>query len=425
MGILLFLVSALFSFLFYNFYLMSNGRSFFGSGNSDIFFFDSFFWNIAIEASFFLVLWVFLLYSFSRFRAIWIQRANISWWDVKATGKIFFRDYLYYIGFLLFYASIYLIFKNYDIINFGFFVLFINIIILALFLVTNKFFIFKDFIKINTILFSLAYIWSYVYIFLTGNNFFTFIDLINSCFILIFFMLSISWDKYILKSSDSDKGLLIYLFIYGFLFISFYLHYFIASATFIFSLTSFLFFLGIFLWALRVRFFQNNRKLLKYLGLVFLYISCVFGLIHILAFWLNIFVFLIIAYGIAFNLDVHNKYQNYISLFFAFLGWFFLIYFLFFRYFYVGSYKDFILLFLFLSLAFGIVFYTYIKPLPNIPDYYFFHTFSYLINIFWVISFLVLSDFHILHLWIILLLESIFIFMSYYKLNSLKTSSDA
>ena len=425
MGILLFLVSALFSFIFYNFYLMTNGRSFFGWWNSEAIFLDSFFWNIAIEASVFLVLGVFLLYSFSRFRVIWAQKASISWWDVKTTGKIFFRDYLYYIGFLLFYTSIYLIFKNYDIINFWFFVLFINIIILALFLLTNKFFIFKDFIKINTILFSLAYIWSYIYIFLTGNNFFTFVDLLNSCFILAFFLLSISWDRYILKSSDSDKWLLIYLFIYGFLFISFYLHYFIESVSFIFSLISFLFFLGIFLWAIKIRFFQSSRRLLKYLGLIFLYVSCIFWLVYTLWAGLNIFIFLIIAYGIAFNLDVHNKYQNYISLFFAFLGGFFLIYFLFFRYFYVWDYRDFVLLFIFLSLAFGIVIYTYLRPLPNIPDYYFFHTFSYLINIFWVISFLVLSDFHILHLWIILLLESIFIFMSYYKLNSLKTLPDA
>ncbi len=425
MGILLFLVSALFSFIFYNFYLISNGRSFFGSGNVEVFFLDSFFGNIAIEASFFLILWVFLLYSFSRFRAIGIQKANISWWDIRKTGKVFFRDYLYYIGFLLFYTSIYLIFKNYDIINFGFFVLFINIIILALFLVTNKFFIFKDFIKINTILFSLAYIWSYVYIFLTGNNFFTFIDLLNSFFILVFFVLSLSGDRYILKSSDSDKGLLVYLFMYWFLFVSFYLHYFIESVSFIFSLTSFLFFLWVFLWAIKVRFFQNNRRLLKYLWLIFLYISSIFWIIYTLTSWINIFIFLIIGYGIAFNFDVHNKYQNYISLFFAFLGWFFLIYFLFFRYFYVWSYRDFVLLFVFLWTAFGIIFYTYAKTLSNIPDYYFYHTFSYLINIFWVISFLVLSDFHILHLWIILLLESIFIFMSYYKLNSLKTHSDA
>ena len=140
---------------------------------------------------------------------------------------------------------------------------------------------------------------------------------------------------------------------------------------------------------------------------------------------MNIFIFLIIAYWVAFNLDVHNKYQNYISLCFSFLGSFFLIYFLFFRYFYVGEYKNFILLSLFLLLAFGVLVYTYMKTLKNTPDYYFFHIFSYLINIFWVISFFVLSDFHILYLWIILLLESIFIFMSYYKLNSLKTLPDA
>jgi len=425
MGALLFFVSSVFSFIFYNFYLLSSGRSFFGSDWFSPYLFDSFFWSIAVESIFFLVLWFILLYCFSRFRAIWASRASINWKDVWSASKVFFKDYLYYIGFLLFYISIYLIFKNFDIINFGFFVLFINIIILSLFLLTNKFFIFKDFIKINTILFSLAYIGSYIYIFFTGNNFFSFIDLLNSIFILAFFILSISWDKYILKSSDSDQGLLVYLFLYWFLFISFYLHYFIWSVSFIFSLTGFLFFLLVFLFAIKVPFFQNNRKLLKYLGLIFLYLSCVFWIIFTSINGINIFVFLIIAYGIAFNLDVHNRFQNYVSLGFSFLWSFFLVYFLFFRYFYIGGYKDFILLWLFLILAFGILVFTYMRDLKNLQDYYFFHIFSYFINIFWVISFLILSDFHILHLWIILLLESIFIFMSYYKLNSLKTLPDA
>ena len=425
MGILLFFVSIIFSFLFYNFYLISNGGSLFSSTWLVSYDLQSFFWNIAIESSVFLVLGIVFLYSFSSFRAIWVKKTSISWWDVRTVSQVFFKDYLYYIWFLLFYAAIYLIFKNFDIINFGFFVLFINIIILSLFLVTNKFFIFKDFIKINTIIFSLAYIWSYIYIFFTGNNFFTFVDLLNSIFILTFFVLSISGDKYILRNTDSDKGLLIYLFIYGFLFVSFYLHYFLPNISFIFSLTGFFFFLLIFSFVIKIPFFQNNRKLLKYLGLIFLYLSCLFAIVFSIRHGMNIFIFLIIAYWVAFNLDVHNKYQNYISLCFSFLGSFFLIYFLFFRYFYVGEYKNFILLSLFLLLAFGILVYTYVKTLKNTPDYYFFHIFSYLINIFWVISFFVLSDFHILYLWIILLLESIFIFMSYYKLNSLKTLPDA
>lgn len=425
MGILLFLVSAIFSLIFYNFFLISKGESLFSGAISTPYEFQSFFWNIAIESSVFLVLAVFFLYSFSSFKTIWIQKANISWWDVRNIWQVFLKDYLYYIWFFLFYSAVYLIFKNFWITNFGFFVLFINIIILSLFLVTNKFFIFKDFIKINTILFSLAYIWSYIYIFLTGNNFFTFIDLLNSLFILIFFILSISWDRYILRNSDSDKWLLIYLFVYWFLFISFYLYYIIESVSLIFSLTSFLFFLLIFSLAIKVSFFQNNRKLLKYLGLIFLYLSCIFAMIFTLKNGMNIFVFLILGYGIAFNFDVHNKFQNYISLFFSFLWSFFLFYFIFFRYFYIWDYKDFILLFLFLGLAFGILIYTYITSLKNIPDYYFYHALSYFINIFWVISFFILSDFDILYLWIILLLESIFIFMSYYKLNWLKTLPDA
>ena len=425
MGLLLFIVSATFSFLFYNFFLLSKGDGFFWNTQSIPYNFESFFWNIAIESSFFLILAVVFLYSFSWFRALAPQTTSISWSGIRSIGQIFLRDYLYYIWFFLFYSAVYLIFKNFDITNFGFFVLFVNIVILSLFLITNKFFIFKDFIKINTILFSLAYIWSYIYIFFTGNNFFSFIDLLNSVFILTFFVLSISGDKYILRNSDSDKWLLIYLFVYGFLFVSFYLHYFIGSISFIFSLTSFLFFLLIFSLALKVSFFQNNRRLLKYLGLLFLYVSSIFAIIFTFKNGMNIFIFLIIAYAVVFNLDVHKRFQNYVSLSFAFLGSFFLVYFLFFRYFYVGVYKDFTLLFLFLSLAFGVIIYTYVKPLKNIPDYYFLHTFSYFINIFWTISFFILADANILNLWIILLLESIFIFMSYYKLNSLKTLPDA
>ena len=425
MSVLLFLVTALYSFIFYRFYLLSGWWNVLSNSSKQLYFFDSFFWNIAIESSIFLVLSLFFLYFFSRFRGIWSKSLNVSWSDVSWVSRVFFKDYLYYIWFLFFYTSIYLIFKNFDVVNFSFFVLFINIVILSLFLVTNKFFIFKDFIKINTILFSLAYIFSYAYIFFTGNNFFSFVDLLNSIFILTFFILSISSEKYILKTSGSDKGLLVYLCIYSFLFISFYLSYIFESISLIFSLTGFLFFLLIFSVLVKIHFFQNSRKLLKYLGLIFLYISSLFGMMYTMKNGINILVFLIIAYGIAFNVDVHNRFQNYISLCFAFLGSFFLIYFIFFKFLYIGDYKNIIFLGLFLLLSFSLLIYTYLRPLKNMYDYYFFHAFSYFINLFCVITFFFLNDFNILHLWIILLLESIFIFLSYYKLNSLKTPQDA
>ena len=159
---------------------------------------------------------------------------------------------------------------------------------------------------------------------------------------------------------------------------------------------------------------------------MFLYISCIFGIIFTsLENNINIFIFLILAYGVAFNFDVHKRFQNYVSLCFSFIWSFFLTYFLFFRYFYTWTHKEIVFVSIFLLIAFWVIVYTYMKPMKHIQDYYFFHIFSYLINIFWVISFFVLVDFHILYLWIILLLESIFIFMSYYKLNSLKTLPDA
>lgn len=69
MRLLLFLLSLIFSFIFYSFYLLSVWKSFFWNDINYKYFFDSIFWNLLIESITFLFFWIIFLFSFTSYKS--------------------------------------------------------------------------------------------------------------------------------------------------------------------------------------------------------------------------------------------------------------------------------------------------------------------------------------------------------------------
>ena len=184
-----------------------------------------------------------------------------------------------------------------------------------------------------------------------------------------------------------------------------------------FSFLWFLFSSILFYFIVKMDFFKNNKKILKSIWLIFLYISSLAWIVYLFKNEINYFVLLILLYSTAFNFKIHLKYQNYISLFFTVLPGVFIIYYLYFQYFYVWYQKEetFITFSLFISLMF--VLFTYFKTLKYSFDYYFFHIIWYLINIISIVYFFYVNGFDIFNFWVILLFDSFYVFLSVYKLN--------
>lgn len=423
MRFLLSFISLIFSSIFYCFFLLSNWKNIFWEDLIVSYKLESLSSNLFYESIFFVVLSIIFFIYFWKINFSNTSNNNVDSSINRKKLIIFikriFKDYLYYFWFILFYISIYLIWKNYSYIDISHIILIINISIIFLFFITKKFFIFKDFIKINTILFSLIYIIFYIYILITNYNFLNYIDSINSILILIFFCISLSHTKFLTKNEEKDKTLVSYFWIYVFILISFYLNYIFLNKSFIICTTGFLFSFSIYYFLLKLHFFKDIKKTLKYLWLFSLYISSISWIFYIVKNDFSIIIYLILIYSIFFNLIFHRKNENYISLFFSFFIGVFIIFFTYFKYFNFLDNSNLIFLIIVLSISFLIILYTYFFKLKYIFAYYFYHIISYLINICWVWYYFFLIEFDILKLGIILFIESIFVFLSYYKINKI------
>lgn len=445
MNLLIFLVSVFYYLIFFFFYLVSYNKNLFWYNFSWNVHFDSLSWNLIFEAIFFVILGtIFYLFfsdfSFKKSEKNDFKEAFREWkiltkFDnyvdkVKIYNflSVFFKNYLYYIWFVFIYLSIYFIYKSYSVESFSYIIFLLNLVVLVWFFISNKFFIFRDFIKINVILFSIYYFVFYLTSFFEHSILFPFIDIINSIFVLISFLLVFYNDSEILNYKKLDNSLLIYFFIFIFTFLSFSFYsilntnLFEINTSFILSIISFILSVLVYFLFLKIKFFVNNKVILRIISFLFWYLSSIIMMIYFIKYSFNIVLFLIMIYFIIFNFNIHNKYENYISFFFSNLILVFLIYFSYHKLFY--SFDDgiiFLILSLVLSLE-GIVL-TYFYDFKYDLDYYFFHIFSYLVNFISIVFYLIVFKIDLFTLWIIFFIESIYIFLSYYrlkKINNLK-----
>ena len=419
MNFLLFFVTFIFGIIFYIFYKANIWWDFLWFKFENSLFLDSISWNILIESisffiiAFFLFLW-FSNYNFRKKEAIFTLDTK----KIKNIIEKFFKKYLYYIWFILSYSSIYFILKSFDFTDVAVFILIINLTVLVLFFLTNKFFIFRDYIKVNTILFSLYYIFYYLYYLFLDVLIVSPIDLLNSIFVFSFFILNFYNDKKVLSYNKSDSSMVFYFFSYVFIFLTYYL----ATAIWDIKFTIIIFWtlLSIFMYFLvaKIIFFKNNKILIRIISFIFLYIATFVWTIYTIKNGLNLIVIVVLVYSIVFNFKIHERFQNYISFFFSIFTWIFIVFYFYFKKLYDID-DGFIFLVLSLGISLELVIVTYFYKFKHIYDNYFIHVIWYFINIIALLYYFIEFEFDFFVMWIILLIESIFVFLSYYKLRKL------
>lgn len=424
MNFLLFFISIIFSFLFYLFHNLALLWNILSDTKTQYYNYYNFSsssltGNLLFESLIFLVIgFLFFIMFSSLFERKKDKEENPY---LKDWMKNNFKIILYYTGFILFYVSIYMILKDLNF-NFSYIILFVNSLIIILFLVSRRFFILADLLKINTVIFSSIYIFLFLEVFIMREYLFSLLDFINTFVVLVSFFISLYSDKVILKKK-SDSFLMLHFFLYLFLFISFYFNLLFENVSFIFSV--FAFFLNIVVFHLlkKIDFFKNSKITLKVVGIFFSYISIISWIYYLLNYelvYLELLIMLILLYLSFFNFRIHKLYENYTSFTFFFISFYFIVFYFYYNYIYLINYNDLNLVFYSFTTSLLTLLSTYLYKYKRIYDYYFIYMVSLFISILATFYFFYTNTFDFLALWIILLLDSIMIFLSYNKLKQIE-----
>ncbi|MDD5769346.1 MAG: hypothetical protein PHE25_00110 [Candidatus Gracilibacteria bacterium] len=382
---------------------------------------QSIFGNLIFEVIIFFIIGIFLFFYFSGSKKEEkILKEQIITKNSFLNFTKIFKFFSYYIGFILFYLSMYLITKSFSIFSFSFFILIINIIIFSVFFISKLSSISKDFLRINSIIFSIFYIINYIYIIIIDNNYYNLIDFINSFLILLIFPILLYHDKKIAKKDYFDYSTLVNFSIYIFVVFLFYFYFYLFHQNLIFwiSFISTLFGMIWFEILPKINFLKNDKIVLKYIGIILTYVGIIFGIIY-LSFKFSYIILFILTIQTFYNLYIHKKYTNYVSLFLGVFLFFFLIYYIIIH-FNIIDYKSIQFLIFSLILSFSGIIFTYIVKIKRMLDCYIIHLFSHIFNIIGIVLFFIFNRFEILNIGILLLLESVYFFISYYKLNPKK-----
>lgn len=385
---------------------------------------ESLFFDSKIGMGAFLFLGVILFLYFSATKPIQIDDSSkepiINTQEILAYIKIFFRKYIYYIGFLFFYGAWYLILlwigKGERFFSYGIF--FLNIGIFLLFFLTGKFFILRDFLKINTLVFSGLYIIYYLFFLIFWIQEFVWIEFLNSVLLFCLLLLFLTFKKPDERQWKSDPVILVYFSIYLFLWAVFYGNFLFSSVSLSFCFFAFVVWIVLFYLPSYASFFKNSFLPIRITATFFVAISLLSSVFAILQGQWNIIPVMVIILWSMFSFWVHYLYQNYFSLCCGFLSLFALFSTFYFSYVYV-TWQENIFLWIYIATAFILVLITYVYRLKYHFDTLFFHVFAYIMNVFALGGYFFITNIDILHIGIILLIESFFIFFSYYKINLL------
>lgn len=338
----------------------------------------------------------------------------------KQYFKEIFLNYSHYLSYIFFYVWVFVVAKFLPWVYFSYCLFAANIFVVLFFLSFRNLSFSLDFLRINQLIFSLIYVWSYIYILFTGNNFFSFIDFVNSFIIIASFV-------FILKSIPSLKkdSFFIsnfYAYVYGF--IMFYLS-FIFKDTYIFLTVSNIF---LSLWLISLSQYvpeeKADTKSLRLFWIVLWYIWCLAGILYLLKFWNNnIFIYLALIVWIVSNFLFHKLYQNYISYLVSIVTFSVLLF--------IPSFWniDWAYNFIFvLFLSYFIVWVSFFFSEFYSHDNFFLHFVSYIYNFAWIILFFMFYGPNFLEVAMLMFVEFLYFFASYYKLSPqkylLKTSKN-
>lgn len=411
--------------------------AFYKSGNA---FFSTFSWSLIIEIILYLVVGLYLFFNFLNLdlskKKLKKDEVKINKFSLdKKQIMWIFQNYSYYIAFVLFYISIF-IFSNFFQIQVALVVFLINILILIFFFYSNKSNLSNDFLRINAHLFSFSYIVYFLFSFITWEpylstqiiNVFSLFTVnlaviwfLNNVLILVSFILNISYDK---TKSWYDNLNIFYLFFYLFISIIFYFHFYIlnhlniSSIFFTIWIFSIWFSYLIFDYFTKLKMFKNKILILKLFSIIFLYVWVLFSIIYLSFNEISYLVLISLLFSTFFNYYIHRKLENYISFIISIFSFFYIFYYIILSVFSlsINEISVFILSFF---LSFIMIALVYKIKFKYLYDYYIFIFASYFINIIFSIIYLI-YNFDILNIAIILFLDSIYFFASYYKMREVK-----
>lgn len=376
--------------------------------------------SLLIESIIFGLFWFFMFFIFAK-NSLKTSEENdkkVSYNLKLDTEKIknIAYNFSYYIWFLLFYVSFYLIWSYFSI-NISYIILFMNVIIYLLFIWTERSNLGYDLFKVNANLFSIYYIFTYISnISWTTINTLPIIDIINTILIIFSFFVLIDHKN---KSEEKDSVIIEYFFIYLFFFIFYYsftllftnwIAYYLAWVAILYGII-------VYEFVTKIDLFKPNIYELRLIWVIFSYVWILIWIVYSF-FSFDLSLILIILMWLLFNYYVHHRLNNFLSLLFAVVWTNLLVINTITHYLKFWSIEYFALLFIFSIAA---VWITFLAKFKHLIDYYTIHISSYFINIFSVIIFFVYNEFSLLNIWVILLLDSVYFLMSYFKLNQINS----
>lgn len=361
----------------------------------------------------FFVLGIFFLFWFSKYSIGLLEKKEKKMQefvqkDYKKILKHSFLSYSHYLSYISFYIWVFLLSKFVPGLHFSYCLFVANIFVLCFFYFFWNLRFSADFLRINQIIFSLVYVVSYIYIFVTWNNFFILIDFINSFLVLASFGISFYFDKQL----KNDKHFVLHFLFYSYVFIVFYLSFLVSDKLLFVSI------INIILWSIIINVvshvpISNTHKILsRFFGLVLLYLWSLLWAYVLVFYGLSFYLYFFLTLSIIMNFLFHTQFQNYIC--------FLLAIFLFSLLLFVpsfgnitGSYNYVFVLFFsyFLILApqfFGVKYKS---------DKYFIHFVSYIYNCIWILLFLIFYWPTIVQVALLMFVEFIYFFASYYWLR--------
>ena len=403
MWILLSFISFLYAFLFYVLFSSIWSKSF-----AEAWFFPSLLFPFFL----FIIIWVFFLIIFSKYSPFFLEnkknRVIKPKKDFKKIGKELFFSYSHYLSYFFFYLSIFLLSKYSTTIHFWYCILLANIFVFWFFHFFRNLHFSKAFLRINQIIFSLIYLVSYAVIFFTKNNFFLPIDFFNSILIIVSFFISVHYDK----DLRSDNFFIVNFFLYVYGVIIFYLNFLFTDIPFFITIIHIILSI-IIIWYSRYGNVPSSYKVtLRAFWVVLWYIWMFVWLYYLIYMWLNSIVYFFIALACISNFLFHKTYQNYISLFFSIVWFSFLLF--------IPSFWNINWLYNYIFILFFsyfLIFYTYFFEQKFEIENYFIHFLSYIYNFVWIIFFLIFYSPSILQVALLMFIEFIYLFTSYYKLT--------
>jgi hypothetical protein len=379
---------------------------------------ESIFSSIFLEANLYIIGSIFFILisltsQIKRERASKIKQ--LFSFNFQSFISYFFRDIIYYISIALFYGAFFLIFQEvfWNII-FPQIFLFFNIIVILLFLWEKKVSIFWDFLRVNTSIISLYYIvYHLIFIFWWNVNF-SWYDILNIFCIFILMYL------FLYNSPKENYKNIFYIYIYSFLFLELCVLFKIVFIHNIFSFSILAFMFGLILssfsWVFKKR-FNIPLFITRFFWVVFL--SLHIFLSSFLVFQENTYsiIGLLFLPGSIYLLIIFHKYfQNYIALFFACTGVVAFLSSIFLLLLEEKNQKTYMYA-LYFIISIGFLFVHQCIKSRSEYDKYFFHIFSFIVNLFCVFLFFFFTEFSILTIGFFLLAESVYFSVSYYSLK--------